>query len=84
MAIIPPVQRIEALETLAKRLERELAALADKQRVEAGVWELQYNRLVAYMEGQYEPRLQARCDKTARDPIRVADFASGHKKAMGS
>ena len=84
MAIIPPVQRIEALETLTKRLERELAELREQQGITHGLCEMRYDRLVAQRDGTYEPRGHGCGDKQCRDPIRVADFASGHKKGMGS
>ena len=84
MAIIPPVQRIEALETTVKMLVRELAELREEQQVSHGLCEMRYDRLLQQRDGQYEPRGHGCGDKQCRDPIRVADFASGHKKAMGS
>ena len=82
MALTQQDERIATLEAAVKRLERELVELREEHQTAAGVWELQYNRLVAYMEGRFEPSLSARGNKTARDPIRVADFAG--RKGMGS
>ena len=76
MAIIPPVQRIEALETTVKMLVRELAELREEQQVSHGLCEMRYDRLLQQRDGTFVPRLGGSADKTAREPISTAALGS--------